>query len=54
MAGVNLFRPGNGSKRRVERIRWKRSEIVQALLLFLFMTAFSFWVGIWIATHHFD
>jgi hypothetical protein len=54
MAGVNLWRPGSGSKRRVARIRWKRREIVQAFVLFLLMTAFSFWVGMWVATHHFD
>jgi hypothetical protein len=52
MAGVNLWKAGSGSKRRVERIRWKRSEIVQASILFLLMTAFGLWVGIWIATHH--
>ncbi|MFZ0274408.1 MAG: hypothetical protein WB524_17815 [Acidobacteriaceae bacterium] len=45
---------GRGSKRRLERIRWKRWEIVHAVILTLLMGAFGLWVGIWIATHHFD
>ncbi len=43
-----------GSKRRLAEIRWKRWEIVHALILAALMTAFALWVGIWIATHHFD
>jgi len=54
MAGVNLWKPWSGSKRRLANIRWKRWEIVHAVLLFLLMAAFSIWAGIWIATHHFD
>ncbi|HTX42601.1 MAG TPA: hypothetical protein VMD25_12275 [Acidobacteriaceae bacterium] len=52
MAAVNLWK--HGSKRRVERIRWKRWEIVHAAILALLMILFSFWVGFWIATHPFD
>jgi hypothetical protein len=52
MAEVHLWRRGN--KRRVAQIRWKRWEIVHALILTLLMAAFGLWVGIWIATHHFD
>jgi hypothetical protein len=43
-----------GSKRRLEQIRWRRWEIVHALVLFLLMMAFSIWIGIWIATHTLD
>jgi len=43
-----------GSKRRLAQIRWKRSEIIHAVILAVLMTAFGLWVGIWIATHHFE
>jgi hypothetical protein len=43
-----------GSKRRVEQIRWKRWELIHALILAALMAVFCLWVGIWIATHHFD
>ena len=43
-----------GSKRRLAQIRWKRWEIVHLLILAALMTAFCVWVGIWIATHHFE
>lgn len=47
-------REQRGSKRRLARIRWKRREIAHALILAVLMTAFCLWVGIWIATQHFD
>ena len=47
-------REKGGSKRRVAQIRWKRSEIIHAVILAALMTAFCLWVGIWIATHTFD
>jgi hypothetical protein len=43
-----------GSKRRLTQIRWKRREIVHALILGALMAAFGLWVGLWIATHHFE
>ena len=43
-----------GSRRRVAQIRWKRWELIHALILSLLLSAFGLWVGIWIATHHFD
>ncbi len=52
MGPMHLWKSGN--KRRVARIRWKRREIIHALILSLLMTAFGMWVGIWVATHHFD
>jgi hypothetical protein len=29
-------------------------ETIHAVILSLLMTGFGFWVGVWIATHHFD
>jgi len=52
VAAIDLWK--RGSRRRVAQIRWRRREIVQALLLGLFMIAFTLFVGIWVATHHFD
>jgi hypothetical protein len=52
MAEVHLWKRGN--KRRIAQIRWRRWEIVHALVLTLLLSAFGLWVGIWIATHHFD
>lgn len=52
MAGVNLLKPGSGSRRRLERIRWKRWELVHAWVLIVLMTAFSACLAIWIAMHH--
>ena len=54
MTAVNLRKYGLGSKKRIEQIRWKRREIIHAFILLLLMTAFSLWIGIWIATHTFD
>jgi len=52
MAAMNLWK--RGSKRRVAQIRWKRWEIVHAILLTLSMLGFCLWIGWWVATHHFD
>lgn len=52
MAEVRFWNRGN--KRRVAQIRWKRWEVIHALILTLLMSAFGLLVGIWIATHHFD
>lgn len=54
MAGLHLWKRDGGSKRRIAQIRWKRWEIIHALVLALVMMAFSIWVGIWVAVHHFD
>jgi hypothetical protein len=43
-----------GSRRRIAQIRWKRWEVIHALILLLMMMAFSIWIGIWIATHNVD
>ena len=43
-----------GSRKRIAQIRWTRWEILHAIALFLIMTAFCIWIGLWIATHDFD
>ena len=43
-----------GSKRRVGRIRWKRFDVVTAILFALGMTAFSIYVALWMMSHPFD
>lgn len=43
-----------GSRRRVSQIRWKRWEIIHAVIFTLLMIAFCIWVAIWITTHDFD
>jgi hypothetical protein len=50
-AGMN---PGKGNKRRVRQIRWKRSEIVSAILLTLAITILGVYLALWLATHPFD
>jgi len=54
MTAVNLRKHGAGNRNRIARIRWKRREIVHAILLVLLMAAFALWIGIWIGTHKFD
>lgn len=49
MAAVTLWKPG--SKRRVAQIRWKRRELIHAAVVAVLLLAFSFWAGVWIATH---
>jgi uncharacterized membrane protein len=43
-----------GSKRRVQRIRWKAFEVVTALLFALGLTAFSICIALWMMSHPFD
>jgi len=52
MAQEGLWK--RGSRRRMGQIRWKRREIIHAIVLTILMIGFSFWVGVWIATHHFE
>jgi hypothetical protein len=54
MAGINLWKHDGGSKRRIAQIRWRRWEIIHAIILLLLMALFTIWVGVWIGTHHFD
>ena len=38
---------GKGSKRRIAQIKWKRREIVHAVILFLLLAVLSIWIAIW-------
>jgi 4-hydroxybenzoate polyprenyltransferase len=43
-----------GNKRKVRQIRWKRSEIVSAILFAIAMTILAICVAWWLARHRFD
>lgn len=45
---------GRGSKRRVAQIKWKRWEIVHAILLFLLLAVFSVLLTVWFEMQHLD
>lgn len=45
---------GKGSKRRVAQIRWKRWEIVHAVILFLLLAILSVWLAVWFELQHLD
>jgi hypothetical protein len=45
---------GKGSKRRVAQIRWKRWEIVHAVILFLLLAILSVWLAVWFEMQHLD
>jgi hypothetical protein len=41
-----------GSKRRLGQVRWKRHEIVSAILLFLILTVLCLWLALREASHY--
>ncbi|HET6216731.1 MAG TPA: hypothetical protein VFE27_06895 [Acidobacteriaceae bacterium] len=43
-----------GSKRRIRRIRWKRSEILSAIALAVTAIGLSIAATVWVMTHPFD
>ena len=45
---------GKGTKRRISQIRWKRREVVHAVVLFVLMAIFSVYLAVWFEVHHFD
>jgi len=45
---------GKGNKRRIARIKWKRWQIIHAVLLFLLLTIFSVWLAVWFEMQHLD
>ncbi len=52
MAGeINV---GKGSKRKVGLVRWKRSEKLSMLLLFLVVVIETLWIAWWLTGHSFD
>lgn len=52
MAAAKIL--GRGTKRRIARIKWKRREIVHAVILFLLLAALSVWLAVWFEMKHFD
>ena len=45
---------GKGSKRRVAQVKWKRWEIVHAIVLFLLLAILSLWLVVWFEMRHLD
>lgn len=45
---------GKGNKRRVAQIRWKRREVIHAIVLFLLLTILSVGLVLWFEMHHLD
>jgi hypothetical protein len=45
---------GKGSKRKVRLVRWKRSEKLSMVLLFLVVVIETLWVAWWLMRHSFD
>jgi hypothetical protein len=45
---------GKGSKRRIRLVRWKGSEKLSVVLLFLLVVAETVLIAVWLMTHSFD
>jgi hypothetical protein len=45
---------GKGNKRRIAQIKWKRWEIVHAIVLFLLLAILSVWLAVWFEMQHLD
>ncbi len=45
---------GKGSKRKVRLVRWKRSEKLSMVLLFLVVVIETLWIAWWLMGHSFD
>jgi hypothetical protein len=45
---------GKGTRRRIAQIRWRRREIIHAIILFVLLAAFSVWLAVWFEMHHLD
>jgi hypothetical protein len=43
-----------GTKRRIRKIRWKRSEILSAILFTIGITLLAIYLAWWLARHPFD
>jgi hypothetical protein len=48
---INL---GKGSKRRVRLVRWRRSEKLSVVVLFLVVVIETVLIALWLMTHSFD
>jgi hypothetical protein len=45
---------GKGSKRRVRLVRWRRSEKLSMVVLFLVVVIETIWIACWLMGHPFD
>ena len=45
---------GQGNKRRIAQIKWKRREIVHVVILFLLLAILSVWLAVWFEMQHLD
>jgi hypothetical protein len=45
---------GKGSKRRIAQIKWRRREIVHAVILFLLLAILAVWLAVWFEMQHLD
>jgi hypothetical protein len=45
---------GKGTRRRIAQIKWKRWELVHAVVLFLLLAILSVWLAVWFEMQHLD
>jgi hypothetical protein len=45
---------GKGTRRRIAQIKWRRREIIHAIILFILLAVFSVWLAVWFEMHHLD
>jgi hypothetical protein len=43
---------GKGNKRRIALIRWRRWEIVHAVILSILLAILAVWLAVWFAIHN--
>jgi hypothetical protein len=46
--------PRKWNKKRIARIRWKRWEIIHALILFILLAILGVWLAVWFEMQHLD
>lgn len=46
--------PGKGSKRKVREVRWRRAEVISAILLLLVLAGETIYIALWLMGHTFD
>jgi len=46
--------PGKGSKRKVREVRWRRTEVISAILLMLVLAGETICIALWLMGHTFD
>ena len=46
--------PGKGSKRKVREVRWRRAEVISAILLLLVLAGETICIALWLMGHSID